>query len=65
MVMVIIIVEKIKRSRRDEGYVWGRLKWAVDKSKGSVKSMSRQLEEGNPYSSDKSKKVDIWLQLRR
>src|SRR6266566_6748338 len=29
----------------------GQLKWAVDKSKRNVKVMSRQLEEGNPYSS--------------
>ena len=58
---MIIIVEIIKRSRLDEGYVWGRLKWAVDKSKGSVKSMSRQLEEGNPYcTAGDSGKSRVW-----
>jgi hypothetical protein len=46
---VIIVVEGIKRSRREE-VDWGQLKWAVDKS-GQF--------EGKPYSStsDKSKKV--------
>jgi hypothetical protein len=47
MVMVIIVIERIKR-RRD--VVYGcQLKWAVDKSKRNVKGMSRQLEEGKPY----------------
>ena len=35
----------------------GSVKLAVDESKRSVKPMSRQLIEGNLYSSDKSKKV--------
>ena len=52
--MVIVIIEIIKRSRCEE-VDGGQLKWAVDKSKRNVKAMSRQLDEGNPYSSDKSK----------
>jgi hypothetical protein len=48
----IIIVERIKRSRREE-VDGGQLKWAVDKSKRNMKAMSRQFEEGNPYSSDR------------
>jgi hypothetical protein len=56
MVIVIIVVERIKSSKREEVDA-GQLKWAVDKSKRNVKAMRRQLEEGNPYSSDKSKKV--------
>ena len=40
MAMVIIVVERIKRSRRKE-VDGGQLKWTVDKS--------RQLEEGKPY----------------
>jgi hypothetical protein len=42
-----IVVERIKRSRRDGG----QLKWAVDESKRNVKAMSCRHEEGNPYSS--------------
>jgi hypothetical protein len=56
MIMVIIVVERIKRSRREE-VDGSQLKWAVDRSKRNVKGMSRELEKGNPYSSDKSKKV--------
>ena len=48
MIMVIVVVERIKRSRREEAD-GGQLKWVVDKS--------RQLEEGKPYSSDKLKMV--------
>ena len=31
MVMVIIVIERIKRSRREQ-VDWGQLKWVVDKS---------------------------------
>ena len=39
-IMVKVVVERIKRSRRDEAD-GGQLKWVVDKS--------RQLEERKPY----------------
>ena len=54
VIMVIIVVERIKRSRREE-VDESQLKWAVDKSKKNVKGMSRQLEEGNSCSIEKSK----------
>jgi hypothetical protein len=40
MVMVIIVVERMKRSRREK-LDRGQLKWAVDKSKRNVKAVSR------------------------
>ena len=53
MVMVIIVVERIKRSRCEE-VDGGQLKWVVDKSKRNVKATSRQRVNLNEYSSDKS-----------
>jgi hypothetical protein len=43
MIMVIIVVERIKRSSRREEVDGSQLKWAVDKSKRNVKGMSCQL----------------------
>ena len=43
MAMVIVVVERIKRSRRED-VDGGQLKWAVDKSKRNMKAMSHQLE---------------------
>jgi hypothetical protein len=47
----IIIVERIKRSRREK-VDEGEINWAVDKSKRNMKAMDRQFGEGNPYSSN-------------
>ena len=45
MVMVIIVIERIKRSRHEKVVV-GQIKWAVDKSKRAI---SRKFEDGNQY----------------
>ena len=52
--MVIIVVERIERSRREE-VDGGQLKWVADKSKRKVNGMSRQLEV--THTSDESKMV--------
>ena len=44
MVMVIIVIKRIRRSRHEEVY-GGQFKQAINKSKWNVKAMSRQLDE--------------------
>ena len=53
-IMVIVVVERIKRSRREEAD-GGQLKRVVDKS--------RQLEEGKPYCTAHSRQIEKSLRL--